>query len=88
MEKNEIIQSAFEDELNKIAKGVESISAKIEAAKKAPPGPDTGPPGKGKADPRFLENIGKGFKKGAEVKGGSRIAQLLQSMKKEPKGKA
>lgn len=84
---DEIMRNAFVDELNKIAAGG-SISAKIKAAKKAPPGPDLGGgPGKGKNDPNFLENIGRGFKKKAEAKG-SKITQLLKSLKKEPKGKA
>jgi hypothetical protein len=82
---NKTMLDAFVDELQKIS--ASSVSAKIEAAKKAGPGPDTGPPGKGKADPRFLENIGKGFKKAAGVSE-SKVTQLLASMKKEPKRKA
>jgi hypothetical protein len=66
-----------------------AIAEKIQKAKAAGPGPDTGKPGKGKNDSRFIENIGKGFNKGAAAKPGeSKVSQLLASMKKEPKGKA
>lgn len=104
MEKDKIIQSAFTEELNKISmcgmdhgKGkkkkptektaASAITQKIQAAKTAGPGPDTGKPGKGKNDSRFLENVGKGFKKAAEAKS-SKVTQLLQSLKKEPRTRA
>lgn len=86
MDKDMVMFISFMDEIQKIG----ATAAEIEKKKAAPPQPDRGGgPGKGKNDPNFIKNIGRGFAKAAAAKPGeSKVSALLASMKKEPKRKA
>lgn len=70
---DEIITKAFADEVEKIAASTDAIKKKIDE----PPTGDTGPPGKGKEDPRFKDNVARGFKpRGLSKKAASFIDNL------------
>ena len=72
---DEQILTGFLSEIEKIGMSSEEFKAKMSQ----PPTGDTGPPGKGKNDPRFKANTGKGFEKKAMSAPVQKWIELLKS---------
>lgn len=71
---DERILEAFIEEIEKMGMSTDEVKARIAQ----PPSGDTGPPGKGKDDPRFKANVGRGFGKGMS-KGAEDLLAALRS---------
>lgn len=75
---DEQILASFLDEIDRLDKLAMS-NADIKEKLNAPPTGDTGPPGKGKDDPRFKANVARGFKPRGLTKKASDFIEMLKS---------